>query len=319
MRKLTFRNGDILPALGLGTWKSPSGKVYDAVLEAIKIGYRHIDCAYIYGNEREIGEALQKAIKDGIVKREDLFITSKLWNNSHHKNDVRPALKQTLADLQLDYLDLYLIHWPVAQKPDVVQPKSEKDFLSQEEAPVEDTWKAMKQLKEEGLAKHIGVANFSIENLKRIMKHSDTTPEVNQVELHPHLLQEELVKFCKENKIIVTGYSPLGSKDRSSSMKKEDEPDLFELDSVKSVAQKHNKTAPQILLAWALNRGVSVIPKSTSKEHIKANFEAADIELSKEEMESINKEDKNYRFVDGSFWTKEGSPYKREYLWGSVK
>ena len=151
------------------------------------------------------------------------------------------------------------------------------------------------------------------------MEVCDTTPEVNQVELHPHLLQEELVKFCKKNNILVTGYSPLGSKDRASSMKKEDEPDLFELDSVKSVAQNHNKTTPQILLAWALNRGIAIIPKSTNKEHLKANFEAADIELSKEEMETINKEDKNYRFVDGSFWTREGSPYKREYLWGNVE
>ncbi len=316
MRNLTFRNGDILPALGLGTWKSDPGEVYEAVLEAIKIGYRHIDCAYIYGNEKEIGQALKKAFSDDLVKREDIFITSKLWNNSHKKQDVKPALKETLNNLQLDYLDLYLIHWPVAQEPDAVQPESESDFLSPDQVPMEETWQAMEQLVDEKLCKHIGVANYSINNLQKLISTSRIIPEMNQVEIHPCLPQNDLVSFCQQHNILVTAYSPLGSKDRVAAMKSDDDPDLFELDSIKEIAKNHGKTPAQILIAWPLNRAISVIPKSTNPDHIKSNFEAADIDLSEMEMEAINNEEKNYRFIDGSFWAKDNSPYTMEYLWG---
>jgi len=146
-----------MPALGLGTWKSDPGEVYKAVREAIKMGYRHIDCAMIYQNEAEIGQAFSDAFKDGDVKREELWITSKLWNNAHIKDDVQPALENTLKDLQLDYLDLYLIHWPVALKPGVGFPSSEDDFLSLKEVPTAVTWSGMEECKKVGLAKHIGV------------------------------------------------------------------------------------------------------------------------------------------------------------------
>ena len=317
MRILTFRNGDILPALGLGTWKSEPGEVYEAVLEALKVGYRHIDCAYIYGNEKEIGDALQKAFQEGLCTREEIFITSKLWNNAHLPEDVEPAIKQTLKDLRLDYLDLYLIHWPVAQKPEAQFPKGGDDFLSQDLAPIQKTWQAMEKLVEKGLTRHIGVANFNSNNLEKLRAIAKIKVEMNQVELHPHLVQQDLVDYCKKHDVLMTAYSPLGSKDRASQMKKDDEPDLFELEAVKFIAEKHAKTPAQILIAYGLNRGISVIPKSTNTGRIKQNLEADKINLSSEEVAQISQADTGYRFVDGSFWTMEGSPYRMEDLWGS--
>ncbi|MEL4307822.1 aldo/keto reductase [Joostella sp. CR20] len=313
MKFYTLQNKQKLPAIGLGTWKSDTGKVGEAVLEAIKAGYRHIDCASVYGNEAEIGTALQTAFKEGLVKREDLWITSKLWNNAHESDKVIPALKQTLKDLQLDYLDLYLIHWPVAFKADVGFASKAEEFLTPEEAPIIETWKKMEEAYNNGLVKSIGVSNFSMKKLKDLLVDATHAPQVNQVELHPLLHQEELLEFCSNNSIILTGYSPLGSSDRSQEMKKDNEPNLLENEVIVSIAKKHNCSPAQVLLSWHLSRGTAVIPKSTNPRRIKENLESYQISLTEEDLQKIKTLDKGYRYVDAKFFEVPNGPYKNIY------
>ncbi len=193
MRTIKFRKGDEMPMLGLGTWKSKEGEVYQAVKDAVRVGYRHIDCAAIYGNEAEIGQAISELIKSGEVKRDQLWITSKVWNDSHKKEHVEPALKKTMSDLQLDYLDLYLMHWPVAIKKGVGFPRSSDDFLSLDDVPLLETWDAMIDLKGKGLIRHIGVSNFNIPKLKHLSADSRQKPEMNQIEMHPFLTHWEVM------------------------------------------------------------------------------------------------------------------------------
>src|SRR5690554_4152828 len=228
MKTLKFSNGDTIHAIGLGTWKSTGNELKKAVKDALHAGYRHIDTAATYGNEEEIGEALAEVFAEGEIFREDVFITSKLWNDSHGEGEVIPALQDSLKKLQLDYLDLYLIHWPVAFRNGVEFPKKPSDYLTLEEAPLIETWKQMEEAKKNGLAKHIGVSNFSVKKLKDLISKATIKPEMNQVELHPLLQQNDLLEYCKSEGIHLTAYSPLGSRDRSDSMKANDEPNMFE-------------------------------------------------------------------------------------------
>ncbi|MAK36593.1 MAG: aldehyde oxidoreductase [Flavobacteriaceae bacterium] len=313
MKTLKFTNGDTMHAIGLGTWKSTGADVKKAVKDALHAGYRHIDTAAAYGNEEVIGEALSEIFAEGKIFREDVFITSKLWNDSHAEGQVIPALQDSLKKLQLDYLDLYLIHWPVAFRNGVDFPKKPEDYLTPEEAPIIETWKQMEKAKKDGLAKHIGVSNFSDVKLKELIEKASVKPEMNQVELHPLLQQDDLLAYCKSENVLVTAYSPLGSGDRSNSMKGENEPNLLEIDTIKDIARKHNASAGQILISWHNHRGNAAIPKSTSKEHIKENFKAASIELDEADMKAIAKLDEHYRFITGKFFEEPSKGYKDIY------
>ncbi|MEM1340545.1 MAG: aldo/keto reductase [Bacteroidota bacterium] len=315
MKILTYANNDQMPALGLGTWKSDPGVVKKAIIKAIEIGYRHIDCAAIYGNETEIGEALEECLKKGMVKRADLWITSKLWNDAHKREDVQPALEKTLADLKLDYLDLYLMHWPVAFKNGVSFPENSEGYLSLDEAPLAETWLAMQELQKVGLVKHIGTSNFSIHKLQQLIALGGQKPEMNQVELHPYLQQQGLIDFCHQNNIHITAYSPLGSMDRPEVFKKEGEPIPLQNATIATIATDRGISPAQVLLAWPLHRKISVIPKSTNPKRLKENFEANTIALNDEEMDTIAKLDQHERIIDGSFFVAEEKGYTVKNLW----
>jgi alcohol dehydrogenase (NADP+) len=311
MKKMTFRNGDTIDAIGLGTWKSAPGEVGRAVTSALKTGYRHIDCAAIYGNEREVGEAMQSTLTEDGIRREDVWVTSKLWNRFHKAEDVIPALKQTLSDLRLEYLDLYLIHWPVAFRPDLDGfPREDEDFLSLDEVPLIETWEAMLEAKKQGLIRHAGVSNFSIQKLDELDTQTDDFPEMNQVELHPYLQQNDLLNYANEHNMLLTAYSPLGSKDRPDRLKRADEPSLLENEVIRSVAEKHGATPAQVLIRWAVERDTVVIPKSTNPGRIEENFRSAKLNLDDDDMKQIAGLDLHYRYLDGSVFETKSDMYR---------
>ncbi len=314
MKHLNYQESTI-PALGLGTWKSTRGEVYGAVREALNIGYRHVDCAPAYENEEEVGAALHEMISSGNVARKDLWITTKLWNNAHIPEDVEPALKKSLSDLQLDYLDLYLMHWPVAFRPEVFFPLGESDYLSLSEVPLNDTWQAMEECVTKGYVKHLGVCNFSTKKLADLLESATIAPMMNQIELHPYLQQMQMLNFCKEKEILLTAYSPLGSPDRPRGLKKKDEPSLLHHDVIGDIAAKHNASAAQILIAWALHRDTVVIPKSVNQQRLQENLEAVEISLDAADIDQIADLDMVYRYVDGKFWKAPGLGYTAAEIW----
>ncbi|KAJ3618787.1 hypothetical protein MTP99_005598 [Tenebrio molitor] len=262
--RVRFNNGLEIPIFGLGTWKSKPGEVRQAVKDAIDIDYRHIDCAHVYGNEKEVGEAIKDKISEGKVKREDLFITR--------------AIKTTLSNLQLKYLDLYLIHWPLGYKEEgELFPTGEDGKIQFSDIDYVDTWKEMEQLVQKGLTKSIGLSNFNKRQIERILSVATIKPVTNQVECHPYLNQRKLIDFCKSKDITITGYSPLGSPDRPWA--KPGDPQLLEDPKLKEVAKKSNKTPAQVLLRYQIQRGVITIPQSVTKSRIEQNFNVFDFEL----------------------------------------
>ncbi|CAH0599602.1 unnamed protein product [Chrysodeixis includens] len=293
---VTFNNGKSIPVVGLGTWKSKPGEVTQAVKDAIDIGYRHIDCAFVYGNEKEVGEAITAKINDGTVKREELFITSKLWNTFHRPDLVKGALLKSLENLQIKYLDLYLIHWPQAYKEEAeLFPTDEAGKIQFSEVDYIDTWKALEPLAGEGLVKSLGVSNFNSGQLKRLLQVASVKPVTNQIECHPYLNQRRLKDFCESHDIKITAYSPLGSPDRPWA--KPEDPQLMEDPKLKAIADRLGKTVAQVLIRYQIDRGNIVIPKSVTRSRIESNFQVLDFKLSHEDVSLIDSFDCNGRLV----------------------
>ena len=242
-----------MPVFGLGTYQARKGEAREAVLQALEVGYRLIDTASMYGNEEDIGEALRKSG----LPREEVFITTKLWNSDHGYNNALAAFEESRKKLGLDYVDLYLIHWPV-------------------ESLRNETWKAMEKLLEEGKCRAIGVSNYMIWHLEELLSHSSTIPAVNQVEFHPYLYLKDLLDFCHSHDIRLESYSPL------TKGEKLDDPRLA------SLASKYSKTPAQILIRWVLQKGVIVTPKSSRKEKIEENADVFDFMILPEDMNALD-------------------------------
>lgn len=294
---VTLSTGHMMPMVGLGTWKSSPGQVKQAILAALDCGYRHIDCAAAYSNEQEVGEALALRVGPGkTLGREEVFVTSKLWNTKHDPEDVEVACRTTLADLGISYLDMYLMHWPMAfQRGKELMPRREDGSVCYSDTHYRDTWTAMETLVDKGLVKAIGLSNFNARQIDDIFRVARHKPVVNQVECHPYLSQQDLIAHCRSLGVCVTAYSPLGSGDRPWASP--DGPALLEDSQLGAIAQRYKKSPAQIILRWHIQRGVTCIPKSVTPSRIQENLQVFDYSLSEKDMSLINSFNRNKRFI----------------------
>lgn len=299
----TLNNGVKMPGLGFGTFanEGAKGESYQAVMKALEVGYRHLDCAAFYQNEEEVGDAIRDFIKQNPskLKREDLFICTKFWNHMHQPEDVKYSFNESLRKLGLDYVDLFLVHWPIAsERTDDYQVKIGADgkyVINKEltENP-EPTWRAVEEIYESGKARAIGVSNWTIDGLKKLQSFAKVKPTVNQIEIHPFLPNEELVKYCLENDVLPEAYSPLGSQNQVPTTGEK----VRTNKTLNEVADRSGLNLAQVLLAWGLRRGYAVLPKSSTPSRIESNFQVP--ELSDEDFEAVNKvaKGRHTRFVN---------------------
>ncbi|KAI4300085.1 hypothetical protein L6164_033501 [Bauhinia variegata] len=301
---ITLNNGFKIPIIGLGVWRMEGKAIRDLVINSIKIGYRHFDCAADYQNEAEVGEALAEAFSTGLVKREELFITTKLWNSDH--GHVVEACKDSLKKLQLDYLDLYLVHFPIATRHTGVgttdSALGEDGVLDIDTTiSLETTWHAMEELVSLGLVRSIGISNYDIFLTRDCLAYSKIKPAVNQIETHPYFQRDSLVKFCQKHGICVTAHTPLGG--AAANTEWFGTVSCLDDQVLKGLAEKYKKTAAQVALRWGIQRNTVVIPKTSKPERLKENFQVFDFELSEEDMKLINSIDRKYRTNQpAKFW-----------------
>ncbi len=301
-------SGAKVPSVGLGLWKIDDDAAAEVVQTAIDLGYRHLDAACDYGNEAQGGAGIAAAIAEKKVTRDELWITSKLWNTYHRAEHVMPAVKRTLTDLRLDYLDLYLVHFPIALKYVPIdtryppgwfyEPSAAAPVMKADPVPIRETWEAMQELVRAGLVREIGVSNFGVSLIRDLMSYASIPPAMLQIELHPYLTQDKLVRFCRESNIAVTGFSPLGAQSYFSlNMARADEA-VIEQAAVKAIGERHRRSPAQVVMRWGVQRGTAIVPKTTRTQRLTENLSLFDFELTKEEMATISGLDRQRRFND---------------------
>ncbi|HUR58028.1 MAG TPA: aldo/keto reductase [Opitutaceae bacterium] len=305
---LTLADGGQFPAVGLGLWKMPKPQAPGLVQEAIRAGYRHLDCACDYGNEPEVGVGLKAALKAGLCRREDVWVTSKLWNTYHEPKHVRAACERSLRDLQLDVLDLYLVHFPIAlafvpfdvrYPPEWFHdPKAAKPAMKTIDVPYAETWAAMEELQRAGLVKRIGVCNLSISLLRDLLAGCSIRPVVHQMEMHPYLAQPRQLRFCQQEKIAVTAFSPLGAPSYLPLGMAKPAENVLTDPVITRIASSHRRTPAQIALRWGVQRGCAVIPKTQTPARFAENIAIFDFALTADEMSAVDALDRNRRFND---------------------
>jgi D-xylose reductase len=308
LQNRSLADGGSFPTLGLGTWKIPREITPATIQTAVELGYRHFDCACDYGNESQVGEGLSAAIRQGSCSRDDLWITSKLWNTYHEPQHVRAACERSLKDLQLEVLDLYMVHFPIAlayvpfetrYPPEWFHdPHAPSPAMKPIKVPYSETWGAMERLVEAGLVKRIGVCNLNVSMLRDVLSYASVRPAVHQIELHPYLTQSRMKRFCDSESIVVTAFSPLGADSYLNIGMANAHERVLDDDVVKAIAVGHAKSAAQVVLRWAIQRGTVAIPKTQSPEHLRENLVIYDFELSDDEMSQIDSLDRRRRFND---------------------